>query len=981
MDKKYFAFISYQRKDEKLAEWLRRKLEGYHLPAKIKRENRALPKALRPIFRDSLELSGGFLAQEIEKALNDSRYLIVVCSPNSAASPWVNKEIQSFIDQGREDCIIPYIIAGTPFSGDEATECFPPALRSLQGEKEILGININELGRDASVIKVVARMFGLSFDTLWQRRNREQRRKRIAWAFVAVLLILISFFVSGYFFKVNREIEQKNREILQQSMEIEEKSDEISRKNIEVTQKNEEIAGQYREIEQKNREITERNKEILRGRDRLLISQSKYLVTEAKKEYERGDVAKALRLALYALPKDLKNPDRPYVMEAEAMLRKCRLSIEQLESDYFKTTIIKHTSGINSAFLSPDGKYILTASSDYTARVSDVITGQQIFSPLKHNDIINYAVFSPCGKYIATASSDHTARIWDAKTGVPLTQPLMHADNVNSVNFSPDGKYIVTASLDKTARIWDVKTGKQVVETFTHDKWLDYSEFSPCGNSVLTMCNGDFVQIWDIATAKPVKEVLLHEKFVNSHIISPDEKYLLINGSDSVVNIWDITQDNELVASLKHKEHVYAADISPDGKTVITATYDKIFVWDIKTGELLAEPLMFDGIDKLQYSSCGKYIIASSSSKRQVWNADTKANITDKVSLLPREYYEPIFYSAGNEATVISQTADEGVRIKLAEDEYIQHFVHSQCGNYIAVVYNDHSEHKYAVRVFSVKTGKPITEPLFNERGINSITFSPNGKLLFISYDNNDTYIQNLENGEIVEKPLKAKCIDFSKDGKYFAFITEYKYNKYLIVFNASKIEQINEPIKCSSNTDFLAFNPDAVSVAVVSNNVIDFYNINTGEYAAESIKYDNRITSVAFSPCGKRLTTTSLDRYAMVWDIASNKCLWQMEFGYSVHSAHFSPDGKFIITSSIGSPDICIWDSSTHKIVWEISNGTSASHATFSPDGKSVYAALNQDIYILPFQPLQEIIDKYRNDPEHDWSLSQEEKDEYSLE
>ena len=191
---------------------------------------------------------------------------------------------------------------------------------------------------------------------------------------------------------------------------------------------------------------------------------------------------------------------------------------------------------------------------------------------------------------------------------------------------------------------------------------------------------------------------------MNSLFFSSDEKYLLINSSDSVVNIWDITQDNELVASFKHKKHVYAADISPDGKTVITATYDKIFVWDIKTGELLAEPLMFDGIDKLQYSSCGKYIIASSSSKRQVWNADTKANITDKVSLLPREYYEPIFYSAGNEATVISKTADEGVHIKLAEDEYIQHFVHSQCGNYIAVVYNDHSEHKYAVRVFSVKT-------------------------------------------------------------------------------------------------------------------------------------------------------------------------------------------------------------------------------------------------------------------------------------
>ena len=71
------------------------------------------------------------------------------------------------------------------------------------------------------------------------------------------------------------------------------------------------------------------------------------------------------------------------------------------------------------------------------------------------------AAFSPDGKRIVTASADKTARLWDAETGKPIGEPLRgHADTVSSAAFSPDGKRIVTASDDKTARLWDAETGK-----------------------------------------------------------------------------------------------------------------------------------------------------------------------------------------------------------------------------------------------------------------------------------------------------------------------------------------------------------------------------------------------------------------------------------------------------------------------------------------------------------------------------------------
>jgi tetratricopeptide (TPR) repeat protein len=66
------------------------------------------------------------------------------------------------------------------------------------------------------------------------------------------------------------------------------------------------------------------------------------------------------------------------------------------------------------------------------------------------------AQFSPDGKRIVTASSDNTARVWDAQSGQPLTEPLKHGGVVCSAQFSPDGKRIVTASLDNTAQVWDI---------------------------------------------------------------------------------------------------------------------------------------------------------------------------------------------------------------------------------------------------------------------------------------------------------------------------------------------------------------------------------------------------------------------------------------------------------------------------------------------------------------------------------------------
>ena len=201
-EKEYFAFISYKREDEKWAKWLAHELEHYHLPTTL--NGKDLPKNLRPIFRDVDELSAGNLPTQIYNALSISKNLIVVCSPRSAKSEWVDKEIEDFLMMkgGKADNIYPFIIEGVPFSEDAEKECFPRKLRNLPKNEERLGGNINEQGgRKAAVVKIIAGMLDLEFDSLWRKHEKEKQKKNLIRLIIAAIAFIICLTVSAYIFR------------------------------------------------------------------------------------------------------------------------------------------------------------------------------------------------------------------------------------------------------------------------------------------------------------------------------------------------------------------------------------------------------------------------------------------------------------------------------------------------------------------------------------------------------------------------------------------------------------------------------------------------------------------------------------------------------------------------------------------------------------------------------------------------------------
>ncbi len=206
---KYRAFLSYSHRDAHWAKWLHAALEGYSIDKDLVGRQTpvgAVPKVLRPIFRDREDFSAGHsLTEQTAAALDASQFMVVLCSPNAAKSQYVNEEIRRFKALGRADRVIPVIVAGEP--GDPDEECFPPALRFKLGSDGALTDEREEPiaadarpqgdGKALAKIKLIAGLLGVGFDEIVRRDQRARRRRHRIWGAIAASFLFLAVMATG----------------------------------------------------------------------------------------------------------------------------------------------------------------------------------------------------------------------------------------------------------------------------------------------------------------------------------------------------------------------------------------------------------------------------------------------------------------------------------------------------------------------------------------------------------------------------------------------------------------------------------------------------------------------------------------------------------------------------------------------------------------------------------------------------------------
>ncbi|MGO8926024.1 MAG: protein kinase domain-containing protein [Limisphaerales bacterium] len=248
-----------------------------------------------------------------------------------------------------------------------------------------------------------------------------------------------------------------------------------------------------------------------------------------------------------------------------------------------------HVARVFSAAFSPDGRQIVTGSSDGTAEVWDAASGRELF-PLKgHSEWIISVAFSPDGQRIVTGSVDKTAKVWKAASGMELVTLKGHSDGINSAAFSPDGQRIVTGSADKTARVWDATTGEALLTLKGHGDEIWSVAFSPTGQRIVTGSFDNTAKMWDAANGQEILTLRGHRHWVLSVAFSPDGQRIVTGSDDHTAKVWEAATGRELLTLKGHSSGVTSAAFSLDGQRIVTGSRDKTArVWQAARPEEVA---------------------------------------------------------------------------------------------------------------------------------------------------------------------------------------------------------------------------------------------------------------------------------------------------------------------------------------------------------------------------------------------------------
>jgi len=248
-----------------------------------------------------------------------------------------------------------------------------------------------------------------------------------------------------------------------------------------------------------------------------------------------------------------------------------------------------HEGTIWRVAFSPDSKRLVSASSDKTARIWDVATGEEQAVLRGHKNKVNTAAFSPDGQRVVTASgvpwkeqeTDNTARIWDVESGKEQAVLRGHTAWIESATFSPDGQRILTVSRDSTARIWSAEDGKELVVLGGEDVAVESAMFSSDGARVVT-ASTDTARVWDVESGKELLVLGGEKKSVRKAVFSPDDTLIVTTSWDKrTVSLWDAATGKQTAALVGHKGGVQKAVFNPDSTRLITMDLNWARVWNV----------------------------------------------------------------------------------------------------------------------------------------------------------------------------------------------------------------------------------------------------------------------------------------------------------------------------------------------------------------------------------------------------------------
>jgi WD40 repeat protein/CHAT domain-containing protein/tetratricopeptide (TPR) repeat protein len=400
-----------------------------------------------------------------------------------------------------------------------------------------------------------------------------------------------------------------------------------------------------------------------------------------------------------------------------------------------------HTAVCWRLAFSRDGKRLITAAFDRTAKVWDVADGKELFTLAGHTEPVMAAAFSSDGKSAVTGGYDKTVRLWELGDGPRVGAQLIrhtlrgHTGEVSNIAVTADGRSIVAVGADKIGRVWDIASGRETAQLQGHERGMFGVAISPDGKSIATASQDKTVILWDLTTGKKQLALPAQKEVVTAVAFSPDGKTLatatgFVRGGAGEINLWNAATGRRASVLTGNRRSVFALHWSKEGFFSgggEPGYPPELIEWDIET----AKPkTTFTGLTGGMVSS-------------MALSADGKSLV---VASYDRSFAR-LDRSTGKVATTYKGHATEVQGVAMSAD-----------GRWIASASDDRS-----VRIWDAATGTERVVLNGHTKAATAVAFIPGSRLLASSSVDGTVIIWDLAVALGSDTPLPAEDLPFAR--------------------------------------------------------------------------------------------------------------------------------------------------------------------------------------------------------------------------